>query len=171
MSPSVGRFTQQDSFGGIALAPATLNKYVYADADAANKRDPSGFTSMADLSAAQRTQNSLSASTVRNISKKSLDFVRKKKMYDIYSYVDMPLHFYMYAEKIGARAGYRYDVGNDLGWKSASALVNPVGTMPGGHIQVRPVITRNYLTGRGIKVSALTFGQWYLWHTTVIGRE
>src|SRR4029077_8643551 len=40
--PSTGRFTQQDAYPGALDAPASLNKYTYADNSPANLTDPTG---------------------------------------------------------------------------------------------------------------------------------
>jgi RHS repeat-associated protein len=48
--PSIGRFTQADTFAGNIDDPITLNGYLYVDADPINAVDPSGHDS---LSAAQ----------------------------------------------------------------------------------------------------------------------
>jgi RHS repeat-associated protein len=48
-APSVGRFTQMDTWAGISTNPITLNKYTYANADPANYTDPTGNFSMVQL--------------------------------------------------------------------------------------------------------------------------
>jgi RHS repeat-associated protein len=42
MNPVIGRFVSRDRFDGWANRPISLNKYLYADADPVNLRDPSG---------------------------------------------------------------------------------------------------------------------------------
>ncbi|MCQ4167727.1 RHS repeat domain-containing protein, partial [Tahibacter harae] len=166
-----GRFARQDDFAGYETRPVSVHKYLYADLDPANRADPSGRMSLSEMSSAQNIQSVLSTNAVRGATRQSAKFLRKVKMYDVYAYVSWPLHFYMCAEKIGFRNGYRYDVGNAFGWGSSSATLNPFGVIPGGVIKVDYVITRNYLKGRKKKVASLTFAQWYLWHRTVVGAE
>lgn len=43
MDPRIGRFTQKDGFIGKSHAPASLNKYLYAEADPIGLSDPSGY--------------------------------------------------------------------------------------------------------------------------------
>ncbi len=50
MNPGNGRFTQQDTWSGFRETPVTLNKYLYGDSDPANRIDPSGHMSAADVS-------------------------------------------------------------------------------------------------------------------------
>lgn len=50
MDPENGRFIRTDSWPGLIRHPITLHKYLYADADPANKIDPSGRMSMASVS-------------------------------------------------------------------------------------------------------------------------
>ena len=42
MNPSLGRFTQQDTFLGISTYPQSLNKYLYGDSCPVNELDPGG---------------------------------------------------------------------------------------------------------------------------------
>jgi RHS repeat-associated protein len=56
MDPSVGRFTQQDVYMGRDMEPMTLHKYLYADADPVNGRDPSGYFTLGEISVAQNIQ-------------------------------------------------------------------------------------------------------------------
>jgi len=51
MNPSGGRFTQQDTFAGIDMRPVSLHKYLYANADPANGRDPSGHMTLGEVNA------------------------------------------------------------------------------------------------------------------------
>lgn len=43
MDPAVGRFASADPFPGIASAPATLHKYLYAENDPVDRTDPTGL--------------------------------------------------------------------------------------------------------------------------------
>jgi RHS repeat-associated protein len=49
MSPASGRFTQQDAFEGIDMRPVSLHKYLYANANAVNGRDPSGHMTLGEV--------------------------------------------------------------------------------------------------------------------------
>ncbi|QYF93556.1 GIY-YIG nuclease family protein [Massilia sp. PAMC28688] len=59
--PALGRFVSQDRFAGHLQQPVTLHKYLYGDADPLGNTDPSGATTLPELSAsmnisaAQRT--------------------------------------------------------------------------------------------------------------------
>ena len=59
----VGRFTQMDEWYGDVNTPITLNKYVYANSDAVNWTDPSGYFGIADIMAATRVQGTLNTIT------------------------------------------------------------------------------------------------------------
>lgn len=59
LDPRLGRFTQQDSFGGYPGDPVSLHKYLYANADPANASDPSGHETMADLVGSQSVRGVL----------------------------------------------------------------------------------------------------------------
>jgi RHS repeat-associated protein len=50
MDPSIGRFTQMDTFQGFVGEPASLHKYTYANANAVAYRDPSGHFTLTSLS-------------------------------------------------------------------------------------------------------------------------
>jgi hypothetical protein len=51
VDPKAGRFTAMDSWKGRSSSPVTLNKYLYADEDPANLKDPSGHMSVGTLQA------------------------------------------------------------------------------------------------------------------------
>jgi len=57
--PSIGRFTQQDTFQGWENDPVTLHKYIYANADPANNIDPSGKFSLGGLMSAINVASTL----------------------------------------------------------------------------------------------------------------
>lgn len=48
MNPSSGKFWTADSFEGSPFDPLSLHKYLYANADPLNRRDPSGEFSLID---------------------------------------------------------------------------------------------------------------------------
>jgi RHS repeat-associated protein len=50
MNPLTGRFWSMDSYEGRADDPVSLHKYLYTNADPANRIDPSGHFSLAELS-------------------------------------------------------------------------------------------------------------------------
>ena len=52
MNPLTGRFWTQDSYEGSQSEPASLHKYVYANADPSNANDPSGHFSLTEISVA-----------------------------------------------------------------------------------------------------------------------
>ena len=47
--PRIGRFISMDEHPGDHRIPLTLNKYLYANADPVNFRDPSGYTTLTDV--------------------------------------------------------------------------------------------------------------------------
>jgi len=53
MDPKNGRFTQQDTYMGNDLSPMSLHKYLYANGDPVNGRDPSGYFTLAEVSIAE----------------------------------------------------------------------------------------------------------------------
>ncbi|MFM7853875.1 MAG: RHS repeat-associated core domain-containing protein, partial [Pseudanabaena sp.] len=55
----VGRFTRQDTHEGLFKQPLTLHDYLYANANPSNFTDPSGFTSLAEFSAADSIRDIL----------------------------------------------------------------------------------------------------------------
>jgi RHS repeat-associated protein len=68
-----GRFFTQDGFPGLVRNPRSLNKYVYADADPTNGRDPSGYMTMMDLGAGLNLPTigrTISAQSVRTFVKR-----------------------------------------------------------------------------------------------------
>lgn len=50
MNVQSGRFLTRDTFNGVNRKPSTLHKYIYAEADPIDKRDPSGKTSLVEIS-------------------------------------------------------------------------------------------------------------------------
>ena len=50
MNPLTGRFWSTDSYEGRADDPVSLHKYLYTNADPANRIDPSGHFSLAEIS-------------------------------------------------------------------------------------------------------------------------
>jgi RHS repeat-associated protein len=61
LDSSAGRFISQDVVTGVLAKPATLNKYVYADADPINVRDPSGKFGLGEVSAANSVASILNS--------------------------------------------------------------------------------------------------------------
>ena len=50
MDPTTGRFASKDPFEGNFEIPATLHRYLYANANPVNFRDPSGYFTLSELS-------------------------------------------------------------------------------------------------------------------------
>ena len=48
-SPGVGRFITRDTYQGSAYDPVSLHRYLYANADPVNRRDPSGYMTLVEL--------------------------------------------------------------------------------------------------------------------------
>jgi RHS repeat-associated protein/uncharacterized repeat protein (TIGR01451 family) len=46
MNPETGRFITADSFEGSSFDPTSLHKYLYADNDPVNRKDPTGYTTI-----------------------------------------------------------------------------------------------------------------------------
>lgn len=61
--PTIGRFTQPDTFQGYDARPITLHKYLYAFSDPVNFVDPSGEIGIGDISATLRINGSLSTAS------------------------------------------------------------------------------------------------------------
>ncbi len=61
MDPSTGRFTTQDSWMGRNNQPATLNKYLYGNANPANYTDPTGNFSIGGISTSLSVRGILGA--------------------------------------------------------------------------------------------------------------
>ena len=59
-NPTIGRFTQQDTWMGNNSDPITLHKYLYANANPVSYVDPTGNYSMVDMSMAMSVRNTLS---------------------------------------------------------------------------------------------------------------
>lgn len=168
----VGRFTQMDTWMGRVRDPITLNKYLYAEADPADKIDPSGNISIGSQMSAINIQGTLSTLAVRGASRKALDIARRAKVFNVYSYAQMPVHFYMYVERKGSASGVRYDVGAPGGWGNLGQQLcrgNVCGRIP-GFIQSRRA-SRQSLRGVRTRVARFSLGQYMLWHSIVMGTE
>ena len=62
--PTVGRFTQMDTFAGFEKDPITLHKYLYGNANPINGIDPSGKFTLMDLNFSQQQNVLRSISTI-----------------------------------------------------------------------------------------------------------
>ena len=58
-NPSIGRFSQMDTFPGMQFEPKSLHKYLYTHADPINNIDPSGNISLSQTGVAQNLQSIL----------------------------------------------------------------------------------------------------------------
>jgi RHS repeat-associated protein len=59
MAPGTGRFVSQDKYEGQRCQPISLNHYIYANANAANFVDPSGFVTLSEQQVATTVNASL----------------------------------------------------------------------------------------------------------------
>ncbi len=64
--PTIGRFSSLDPFGGKMEQPLSLNKYIYANENPVNGKDPTGLTNMSDLGAAEAGEGELETTSVEN---------------------------------------------------------------------------------------------------------
>jgi len=166
--PKVGRFISMDEHPGSQRIPLTLNKYLYGNADPVNTIDPSGNFGLGSVSMGG-VSSTLSSISISSVSRGALNIARKSKIYDIYDYATWPLHFYMFAENKMTKSGFRYDVGNDVGWGGMKNH-KPWAVIPGGYVSAR-VAQRNHLKGKRVKVASHSFGQWLTWHVSVVNSE
>ncbi|MEQ8848612.1 RHS repeat-associated core domain-containing protein [Botrimarina sp.] len=61
-----GRFLRMDDFAGNSDDPQSLHKYLYANGDPINGRDPSGLTNLTELSITTRTQSQTKLQSANN---------------------------------------------------------------------------------------------------------
>jgi RHS repeat-associated protein len=64
MDPATGTFVSRDSFSGNLRDPGTLQPYIYASSNPANRIDPSGLDDIADLEVANAIQGELNRSSI-----------------------------------------------------------------------------------------------------------
>ena len=70
MNPSTGTFISMDSYQGSIYDPVTLHKYLYANANPVMYTDPSGYTSLSELSITTCIQNTInSVHQIRSLTK------------------------------------------------------------------------------------------------------
>jgi RHS repeat-associated protein len=168
--PTSGRFVSMDPHPGKTTRPISLNDYVYASDDSPNMTGPTGLFSMGDIGASLNISGTLSSLSLPTASRSALAIASKAKIYDIYDYVTWPLHVYMVRRsKLTKVDLLRYDVGNDYGWAGVKRF-NPFGVIPGGIVRASSV-TPSQIDGKGVRVAEHSFGQWLLWHTTVVGTD
>jgi len=80
---NIGRFTQMDTFQGIASDPVTLHKYLYANADPVNNIDPSGNFSITGFSQAQQIQAQLQVSATANLAGIGISLITFRQLSDL----------------------------------------------------------------------------------------
>lgn len=61
MNPSTGTFITQDTYAGTIFDPASLHKYLYANANPVMYSDPSGYFTLADCSASSAMSSTIDA--------------------------------------------------------------------------------------------------------------
>jgi len=72
---STGRFTRRDTYEGSLTNPASLHKYMYANANPAINIDPSGLVTVSDLTSSMVIQNAL-ASLAFSVPTRGLELAR-----------------------------------------------------------------------------------------------
>jgi len=80
---NVGRFTQMDTFQGVASNPVTLHKYLYASADPVNNIDPSGNFSITSFSQAQRVQAQLQVNATAILAGIGISLITFRQLSDL----------------------------------------------------------------------------------------
>jgi len=158
MNPSTGGFISQDSYMGNSSDPASLHKYLYANANPVMGVDPSGHMTLIELTSAQNIQSFTSQAALQ-IGKKSL----KVKIFNIYLYFSIKggFHSYIFAEnKLSPGTGLKFDVGIPGGW-------GPIRGAPfsshSGSLTVSPIPPRRHTGRRIFKSAELNMIQYLLW--------
>ncbi len=163
LSPSLGRFYSSDKFVGHPQLPATLHKYSYANNDPVLFVDPSGYFGLATLSTNVTLGTGLrfgASRFVRNTFKK-----RNLNVFVVQSFRPN-WHTFIYVERFPRPEGIRYDVGL-LNTNKATVNSRPFSVFD-GVVRARPAI-RSSIRGIKKRVARLSFVQWLIWHSTVVG--
>jgi len=151
-----------DEWTGCDACPITLNKYLYADADGANNRDPSGLATLLGVTSAGNNQSVLRGAQTTG-SRKAIEKVSTARVIKIFTameWVGAVPHWFMVAE--GPTGNWRYDFGPI---NLAKGIISD-----GSNLLMRRYYESMSAFGKKTKyITRMNYFQWLSWSSIVLG--